>query len=171
MNLIKPSYEMNYAKNLICLLLLSGFAISVLHAQAAIPAAGGNASGSGGSVSYTVGQVLYNSILGINGTVAQGVQQPFEISVITAVKNTEEIILECVVYPNPTRGYVKLVIGTRNFENLRFQIYNFYGLRILDKKIDNKETDILMENLSPSTYYLKVLNGSKEIKTFKIVKN
>ena len=162
---------MKHIKSLICLLLLGGFGFSILHAQATIPASGGNASGSSGSVSYTVGQVLYNTISGTNGTVAQGVQQPYEISVITAIKNAEEINLQCIVYPNPTRGIVKLVIRTKDFDNLRFQLYDLNGIRIQDKKIESEETEILMDSLLPSTYFLKILSGNKEVKTFKIIKN
>lgn len=161
---------MKHTKSIICFILLSGFCISFLHAQSAIPASGGNASGSGGSASYSVGQVLYYTISGTNGTVAQGVQQPYEISLITAIKNTEEINLRCIVYPNPTTRILKLVIRTKDFTDLRFQLYNMNGLRIQDKGIDNEETEIFVDNLSPSVYFLKVLSGNREIKTFKIIR-
>jgi len=161
---------MKHTKNFLCFLLLSGFGTTILQAQATIPASGGNATGSGGTVSYTVGQIQYNTYSGTNGTVAQGVQQPYEISVVTAIKNTGEITLECIVFPNPTKGEVKLVVRTKEFENLRFQLYDLNGVRIQDKKIDSEETEILMESLLPSTYFLKVMSGNKEIKTFKIIK-
>jgi len=46
-----------------------------IHAQQTIPAAGDNASGSGGSVSYTIGQVFYSTNGGSpNGAAEQGVQ-------------------------------------------------------------------------------------------------
>jgi hypothetical protein len=139
--------------------------------QSTIPTSGGNATGSGGSVSYTVGQILYNTNSGTTGTVSQGVQQPYEISVVTTIRNTEEIILECLVFPNPTRGEIKLVVKTKEFENLRFQLYDLNGIRIQDKEIEGEETEILIDRLLPSTYILKVLSGNKEIKTFKIIKN
>jgi hypothetical protein len=141
-----------------------------LKAQSTIPASGGNASGGGGTVSYTVGQIVYTTNTGTNGTVSEGVQQPYEISVVTAIQNTEEIILECLVYPNPTRGQVKLVIKTKDFENLRFQLYDLNGVLLHDKKVESKETEISMDSLLPSTYFLKVLNAHKEIKTFEIIK-
>jgi hypothetical protein len=140
-------------------------------AQATIPASGGNATGSGGSASYTVGQLVYTTNTGSNGTVSQGVQQPYEISVITAIPNTEGIDLECTVYPNPTRGIVKLFVSTKDFDNLKYQLYDLNGLRLLEKKVNSEETEILMDNLKPSTYFLKLLIGNKEIKTFKIIKN
>jgi hypothetical protein len=143
----------------------------LLKAQSTIPASGGNASGGGGTVSYTVGQIVFTTNTGTNGTVSQGVQQPYEISVVTAIQNTKDIILECLAYPNPTRGQVKLVIRTNDFENLRFQLYDLNGVRIQDIKIEDEETEILMDRLFSSVYFLKVLSGNKEIKTFKIIKN
>ena len=48
------------------------------YAQESVNAAGGDATGMGGTASYSVGQVVYTTI-GENGTtVAQGVQQAFD---------------------------------------------------------------------------------------------
>ena len=33
------------------------------------------------------------------------------------------------------------------------------------------QTSIVMRNLLPANYFIKVLQGNKEIKTFKIIKN
>ncbi len=150
---------------------ISFAANSILFSQSAIVPAGGNASGSSGSVSYTVGQVSYITISGTNGTVAQGVQQPYEISVVTTTKEGEKISLECLVYPNPTRGHLKLVVVADVFDNLSFKLFNLNGVLLQNEKIATEETEILLENYSSSIYFLKVMNGNREIKTFKIVKN
>jgi hypothetical protein len=55
----------------------SGYGLTM---QNTIPAAGGNAKGSGGSASFTVGQIFYTKLSGTNGSVVQGIQQPHEIS-------------------------------------------------------------------------------------------
>ena len=141
-----------------------------LQGQETIPVTGGNASGSGGSVSYTVGQILYNTISGTSGSVAHGIQQPYEISIVTAVENTEEVTLEYSVYPNPTRGLIKLIIKPFDHDNWRFRLYDLNSILLQDKKIENAETEISLENLSASMYFLKVLNNNMEIKVFKIVK-
>jgi hypothetical protein len=168
-NLLKNSIKMN--KVTVSVFFISFAATSILYAQSAIVAAGGNASGSGGSVSYSVGQTSYTTISGTNGTVAQGVQQPFEISVVTATKEGEKITLECLVYPNPTQGHLKLIIVADVIDNLRFKLYNSNGVLLQNEKIESEETEILLENYSSSIYFLKVMNGNREIKTFKIVKN
>lgn len=147
-----------------------GYGTAIL-AQNTISATGSNASGTGGTSSYTIGQVVYITLSGTTGTITQGVQQPYEISVVTAIQNTEGIILECLVYPNPTRGQVKLVVKTKEFKNLRFQLYDLNGILIQNKEIESEETEILMNSILSSTYFLKILNDNNEIKTFKIIKN
>lgn len=161
---------MKYLTKLLFALYLFTYAMAI-QAQSDNPASGGNAVGTGGSGSYSVGQIVYTTNTGSNGTVSQGVQQPYEISIVTAIKNTEGIILECTVYPNPTRGKVKLVVRTKDFENIRFQLYDLNGILLQDKKVESEEAEILMDGLIPSTYFLKVLSGNKELKTFKIIKN
>ena len=149
---------------------LFGFGTTV-QAQNSIPASGGNASGSG-TISYSVGQVVYTTNTSMTyGSVAQGVQQPFEISVITTVEKAKDISLEIVVYPNPASDFVKLKIKNYEVENLRYQLYDINSSLLQDNKIVGNETNIIMSNLLPATYFLKVTDNNKPIKTFKIIKN
>lgn len=153
---------------LISLLLLC-LSFNILKAQDAIPAGGGDASGSGGKVSYSIGQVNYSSNIGINGSVTHGIQQPFEISIVTGA--AEAIELTLIAYPNPTKG--NFILRFENDENKKF-IYHFFdqsGKLLLSKTVTNNETIISMVDLAPATYFLKVTENSKEIKTFKIIKN
>jgi hypothetical protein len=141
-----------------------------LQGQETITATGGDATGSGGIVSYSIGQIFYSIFSGTNGTTAQGVQQPYEISVVTSVDILEEINLQCSVYPNPTRGLTKLVFESPDFKNLRFRLYDINGVLLRDKKVENSQTEISLENLSSSVYFLKVYRNNMEVKVFKIIK-
>jgi hypothetical protein len=163
--------KMKLITYLSCCLFSVCFSVTNLYAQSANNTSGSNASGSGGTVSYSIGQVVFSAFTGTNGTVYQGVQQPYEISVVTSVNNIDEILLECLVFPNPTDGQVKLVVKAKDSVRLRYQLYDLNGKRLLEHKIDNEETDISMVNRPSSTYILKVLSGSQEIKVFKIIKN
>ncbi|MCP4553263.1 MAG: T9SS C-terminal target domain-containing protein, partial [Bacteroidetes bacterium] len=58
-----------------CILLLG---VVFAHGQTTANTSGGEASGSGGAVSYSVGQVVCQTYSGTNGSVAEGVQQPYE---------------------------------------------------------------------------------------------
>jgi hypothetical protein len=161
---------MKHAKNFLCFLVLNCFC-AVIYAQSTITTTGGNATGSSGSVSYSVGQITFNTISGTNGIVTQGVQQPYEISVVTAIRNIEDFNLKCFVYPNPTNGLTKLVLESPDFDNLRFRLYDVNGNILQDKKVESRETEISLENLSSSVYFLKVIKNNQEVKVFKIVKN
>jgi hypothetical protein len=161
---------MKQISKILFIMFLCNLYITSLEGQETIPATGGNASGSGGSVCYTVGQILCSSILGTNGSIIQGIQQPYEISIVTSIEGTKEVILEYSVYPNPTRGLVKLIIKPFDHDNWRFRLYDLNSILLQDKKIENIETEISLENLSASLYFLKVLNNNMEVKVFKIVK-
>jgi hypothetical protein len=160
---------MKYLAPLGILIFLFGF--QTLPAQNAVPAAGGNASGSGGSVSYTVGQVVYTAVIGSTGTVIQGCQQPYEAVVLTGLPEADGIQLDCRVYPNPSYGFVILLVDRDNTDNLSFRLYTNNGSLIQYRKITNKETIIEMGDLPPASYFLHVLDDQREIKTFILIKN
>jgi len=162
---------MAMAKKPILVVMVCCLYLTVAQGQSTIISSGGNPTGSGGSVSYSVGQVTYNTYSATNGSVAQGVQQPYEISVVTAIENTEGIILEYKVYPNPTKGSIILTIKPFDFEKMSYHLLDLNGILLQDKKIESDETAISMENLSSAIYFLKVIKDNQEVKVFKIIKN
>ena len=152
-------------------ILLLCIGLSGVHAQNSIPTTGGNASGSSGSVSYSVGQIVYATNANSNGSVAQGVQQPYEISVVTGIESAKYINLIFSVYPNPTTDFLTLKIENYKLENLSYWIYGVNGNLIETKKISAGEIQISMTNQLSGTYFLKLTEGNKEVKTFKIIKH
>ncbi|HET6558747.1 MAG TPA: T9SS type A sorting domain-containing protein [Prolixibacteraceae bacterium] len=151
-------------------ILLLGLGLTGLQAQESVNASGGNTSGSGGSVSYSVGQVVYQTHTGTNGSIVQGVQQPFEISVVTGIEEAKGIILLVSAYPNPTTDYLTLSIDEFDISNLSYQLYAMNGELLLNEKITGHKTSIVMSNLTPATYLVKVNQSNKEVKIFKIIK-
>jgi len=156
---------------LILLTLLTG-----IYAQETVPAAAGNASGSGGSVSYSVGQVVYTTNTGTTGSVEQGVQQPYVISVVPVIEPTKGIDLNYLAYPNPTNGFLILKTDEQNLNQnskqlFAYQLYDVNGNLLENKKIETSEMSIDLSGLIPATYILKVTQDKQEIKVFKIIKN
>ena len=149
------------------------FAISgaFLCAQESNSVAGGNATGSNGSVSYSIGQTFNNIVVGTDGSVIQGVQLRYEISVVTAIDNTNGITLECKVYPNPTSGLIRLLVKTNEFKKLRYRVYDLKGVLIFDNKVVDEITEISMESLPATAYFMNIYNNNIVIKSFKIIKN
>ena len=151
--------------------LLLGLGLTGLQAQTSVNATDGDVSGSGGSVSYSVGQVVYTTHTGTSGSVAEGVQQPYEISVVTGLEEAKGINLSVSAYPNPTTDYLTLEVKDVELLNLHFQMYDMNGKLLQIEKITGNQTSIVMSNLVPANYFVKVIQGNKEVKTFKIIKN
>ncbi len=148
-------------------LLLYSFAAK---AQQAIDASGQNATGTGGSVSYSVGQIVYTTNSGTNGTVAQGVQQPYEISVVLGI-NHPEINLVMTVSPNPTTNFVTLKVADYQFDTLTYQLFDETGRQLQSGQTATTETQITIGDLPSAIYFLKIADKNTTLKTFKILKN
>ncbi len=143
-----------------------------LHAQESTTASGGEASGDGGTVSYSVGQVVYGTHSGTTGSVSEGIQQAYEISVIIGLEETG-INLNISAFPNPTTDYLILKIADDAHQESRFTItlYDLNGRVIEQQIVVSNETAIDMASLNAATYIIKVTSENEEVKTFKIIKN
>jgi len=153
-----------------CLLFLS-FVPAV--AQQSINPSGGTASGAGGSATYSIGQPDYQNYSGSNGSILEGVQQPYEIFELS-ISDYDGMAIDCQVYPNPTNDIIQLRITNYELREgavLHFSVFDLTGKQLLQQKITGEITDISMENLPRSTYFLNIIVDKKIAKTFKIVKN
>jgi hypothetical protein len=160
---------MNY-KNKIVLGLTLFLGSSVSFAQSDISTTGGDAAGAGGSASYTVGQLNYETYFGSNGSVALGVQQPYEISVV-GIQEVGGIALGLNVYPNPTTDYLTLNVEHYLDDNLTYTLYDLNGKVLASNHVSGNLTTIEMSNYDPATYFIKIEQNSTQVKTFKIIKN
>lgn len=144
-----------------------------LYSQNSTNASGGDATGAGGSMSYSVGQVVYQNYSGVPGSLAEGVQQPYEISLVSDADGTNEIYLQLMVYPNPSTGYITLSIGDNilNMGHVVSQLYDVDGRILGSEKIYQLQTPIIISHLPAGIYFVTVLQADTELKTFKIIKN
>ena len=140
-----------------------------LHAQSGPVVSGGNATGAGGSVSYSVGQVDYISATGSNGNINQGLQQPFEFFTM-GVEEDKDIQLEFSVYPNPTTSYILLKTDKEDLSGLSYQLFDMNGKQLSNHNISNTITEIELGQYATGSYLLKVSNTHQSLKTFKIIK-
>jgi hypothetical protein len=147
-------------------LLCVGFA----QAQESVNASGGDATGSGGTVAYSIGQVVYTTNNGISGSVAQGVQHAYEIFTV-GIKETE-LNISLTAYPNPTIGTLTLQISDYNNEKLAYQLFDIQGKQISNEQVTAQQTQINMNGLPSATYFIYIVNQkNKKVQSFKIIKN
>ncbi len=148
-----------------------GLGTAALFAQRGNVAASGNASGTGGTISFSIGQVFYSSPSAVTHSVVQGLQQPFEISVINGIVDKEAgINLSASVFPNPSVDNFTLKVENGKSKNLSYGLYDMQGKLLLSNKVESDETRIEVASLASAYYLLKVFEGNQEIKTFKIIK-
>lgn len=147
---------------------ITGLLSGTSFAQEAVLSSGVDGSGSGGSISFSVGQVAYVSNSDGTYSESQGVQQPYVV-VVTSVN--EESNLEILTYPNPTTDAITLKIGNQDSEKLSYQLFDLNGKLLRSEQVTNGQTTIPMDGLSASTYILNVIADNKSIKTFNIIKN
>ncbi len=145
---------------------------TTVNAQQALVSSGGNAQGTTGTVSYTIGQMAFNYYEEASGSVSQGVQQPYEIFLITGLEKASGISLDCMVYPNPVQDHLQLKIQGLESEKLRWSIYNLSGKLIKADQVSGSLSTIQVNDLVSGTYLLSVIDTKNStIKTFKIIKN
>ncbi len=165
---------MKHKKFKLSILLVLALSISGLQAQDAVVAAGGEATGAGGFVSYSIGQVAYITLTGTNYSVTEGVQQTFAIAT-TIGEEVDGISLDLMAYPNPTSNYLTLQIENYTNQNLSYQLYDAKGNLIQNNVIVQVNTQIAMQFLPAATYFLQVVNTgideNQPIKVFRIIKN
>jgi len=146
-----------------------------IHAQNVTTSTGGNAYGESGVVSYSIGQVGYYTYINTNYSEAQGVQQPYEISIITSIVDQNHLNNPISIYPNPSNEYVILKIENEEYKNLEYKLYDINGKFISSNGISEEETIIPMDKLMPSIYLIQIFAtidiSNKEIKSFRIIKN
>ncbi|MCK5538314.1 MAG: T9SS type A sorting domain-containing protein [Bacteroidales bacterium] len=145
------------------------FVLTNVQAQETISASGASVSGNSGSLSYSVGQLVYSQIGENKGSAIQGVHQPYEISVVSGINLAEQISLSCSVYPNPTSDYLTLELKNYNDEDMHYQLLNLSGKLLETKKLISNKTIISMEKYKPAIYFLKVTNNNKNSIIFKII--
>lgn len=149
--------------------LLSALLLTFLaQSQEIVPPSGGDATGSGGSTSYSVGQLVYTTNIG-SGSVAQGVQQNLELFILSNTEHTT-VNLTAVTYPNPTSDYVVLSISDANLTYLSYTLHDLQGRLVAKGLTTQSNTQIDMQSLTIGTYVLIVNQNSQKLKTFKIIK-
>lgn len=160
-------------KKIFSLLSLMILSVICVFAQSDVVSTGGTASGNGGTVTYTIGQVAVQSYEESGVIISEGVQQPYEIQII-GVDDYPGITLNAMVYPNPTVGNIQLTIYNEQFTmnngSWEVNVFDMNGKLLFAKKIEGENTEIPMSHLAAGTYFVNVVSEKQVMKSFKVVK-
>lgn len=133
---------------------------------------GSNATGSSGTVTYSIGQVFYTYI-GVESVynVAQGIQHQ-EAAKNLDTPDIEKPTTEIFAFPNPTIDFVNISMTGLELDGQKsYRLYDIQGRLLKQNLINQTEAQVSFSYLSPSIYILVVYNDSQILKSFKIIKN
>ncbi len=139
---------------------------AIAEAQTTVTVTGGEA----GTMSFTVGQPFYQTATSDAGSLAAGVQQAYAISIVDGIENSQ-ISLEAEVFPNPVVDRLNLRVENTADATLRYMLTDNNGRTLASDGIADVQTAIDMTLYVQGAYFLRVDDGERVVKTFKIIKN
>lgn len=145
-------------------------AVLTLNAQEIVTTSGLNASGEGGTISYSVGQVSVAQNTGTEGSVLEGVQQPYIIDP-TVGSEIANINLKLATYPNPTSDEIIMTAEDLDLENFSYQLLSNEGKVLISKASIESTNNISLQSFPANIYLLNIYRDQIIIKSFRIIKN
>jgi len=146
----------------ICLL----FFLNSARAQQAVISAGGDAAGSAGSISYSIGQVAYSN--SGNTSLNEGVQQPFELFLVALNESHQKHHIN--IYPNPTSA--ELVIDADvNSADLTASFFDAQGMLLEKVKLQSPSTRISVSKWAAATYLISITDSQGTASSYQLVKH
>ena len=160
------TYKNLIKKFILPLVLFLSFGFSSF-GQNALSAAGGHFKTSGGSTSFTVGQVAYVLKKGTGSYLNEGVQQVYT----KKTTPVEELVYlkEVQLYPNPSEEILNITLPNFDGSTTSFIIMDNMGKEVRNGMIISNTAEISLRDLPSGSYFL-YLKAKKENRIFKIVK-
>jgi hypothetical protein len=137
-----------------------------LIAQSTALSSGGEGSGPGGTVSFSIGQLVVESTIDSQGSISPGVQQTYESSSVYV--NEELFNNNLQVYPNPATHLIQLEFASP-FEG-QLIILDIQGNTVATQEINSKSVQIDASNWSAGTYMLQVQKDKQSVSVHRVVK-
>lgn len=154
----------------ITLIMVLFCATQLVNAQETISVSAFEAIGSGGTVSYTICQLVYINPTTAAGSLNQGIQQSIEFVTLSNPELTA-VTLKAVTYPNPTTDFIILALTDADLRGVSYTMYDLLGRFVNKGTVTTFETKIGMKSLPIGEYILRVQQNNQALKTFKIIKN
>ena len=140
----------------------------ILLSQSNILSSGGDYSDKGYKLSYSVGQITYQSIGNTDYVLSEGVQQP--VRVVSQNDINIEGYNAPVIYPNPTSSTLNLEVD----KPISYLVTNSTGETVLKGTILEQTGSISLTLLSKGVYFLELFDDKHPEKPtfhYKIIKN
>lgn len=143
---------------------------NISYSQQASVAGGGDLQVSGGgSMAFSIGQIVYTQI--DNGIlyVAQGVQQPYEVFINFVSELFDKNSVS--IFPNPFENEININFQSLDFSNCKAKLIDLQGNVIQETILTDLNNQLYVGNLSRGGYFIILENNVGGIYTVKLIKN
>ncbi len=150
---------------------LIGIAFSQSNTLEVNPAAGGEFTAEGVTLSWTIGEGIIETFSNNEMILTQGFQQP--TLKVTLIDESDEGDFHFDVYPNPTRDFLTISFSSENEINCSTQLFDMSGRLFYSKDIKGKELteNIDLTKYSSNIFILRIIDtNGKLMRTYKIQK-
>ena len=118
-----------------------------------------------GSIDFTIGEAIINTVSDGTHTLTQGFHQS-KWSVVGITEHLPDY--DANVFPNPTEDILN--IKTQAFENVMYSLYDAQGKLVIQNKLSAAQTLIQVSHLAAGSYSLILNNKTQKLKTFNLIK-
>jgi hypothetical protein len=137
------------------------------NAQFATLAGGGEGSGPGGTVSFSVGQLVVESTEDSEGSISPGVQQTYESNVVYV--NEALFQNNVVVFPNPATHFIQ--VDLEKAFNGTLKVYDMNARIVLEQRVNEITKIIDVQSWSAGTYLIILADEKSIFSIHQIIKN
>jgi hypothetical protein len=142
------------------------FCSTYSNAQFATLAGGGEGSGPGGTVSFSVGQLVVESTEDSEGSISPGVQQTYESNEVYV--NETLFQNSVIVFPNPATHLIQ--VRLEKAFNGWLKVYDMNGRLIYHQKVNEMKMSVDVQSWSAGTYMIHLLDETNTFSIHKMIK-
>mgnify|MGYP003335745616 CR=1 FL=1 len=155
-------------KNILALAVLLGMSV-VAMSQSVVASVCADGGGVGGTMSLTVGEVVYQFGESDDYCLTGGVQGSYTVYASEGIAGIEPLPFEVQVFPNPVTD--RLTVRVSDGEaTLRCQLYSLGGALLATQPLAGGETEVAMGRYATGTYLLRCVDADGRQQNFKVVK-
>lgn len=144
-----------------------------LLAQYAVLSTGGDITSASGTVSYSIGQVMYNHIDGEVGSLNQGVQQPHSFTIVGIEDPSEETSWQ--LFPNPANEFVNIQMSTAphvgESQSYTARLYDLKGNLVTEKLLNDQINRISLLQCIDVMYIVQISDQQHTIQSYALIKS
>ena len=134
---------------------LMGYSVK---AQSNIVTAGGNATNSSGSVSYSIGQIDFQYTSSADYSVSEGVQQTYSFDTALSIDNIQ-YDFQFSIWPNPSADEMNIEYTTSYELPLSLTVTDVKGAVVANRSVTQGQYSFDVNAWAAGTYYISLSNG------------